>query len=109
MAADHLLENILEALQQVSQYPFSGSELIVGGRRPRAYRKLYVHPYNIFYRIIDETVVVMRVLHEKMDGMPCLSRKHYSKIPKSHFIFDAHGACGFSARPPGFAARPEEL
>ena len=67
MAADRLLDNLLAALQQASEHPFSGSEIVVGGRRPRVYQKLYVHPYNIYYRVINETIVVMRVLHERMD------------------------------------------
>ena len=68
MAADRLLDGILAALDQASQFPFSGDEVVVGSkRRIRVYQRLYVHPYNIFYRIIDERIVVMRVLHERMD------------------------------------------
>ena len=67
MAADRLLDNILAALKQASEHPYSGSEVTVGGRRPRVYLRLYVHPYNIFYRVINETIIVMRVLHERMD------------------------------------------
>lgn len=68
MAADRLLEGILSALDQASRFPFSGDQVAVGGRRRvRLYLRLYVHPYNIFYRIIDEKIVVMRVLHERMD------------------------------------------
>ena len=67
-AADRLLDGILAALDQVSRFPFSGDEVVIGGkRRVRIYQRLYVHPYNIFYRIIDEKIVVMRVLHERMD------------------------------------------
>ena len=66
-ASDKLLDGILEALGQVSQFPYSGTEITVGGRRQRKYYRLYVHPYNIFYRIIQGRIVVMRVLHERMD------------------------------------------
>ena len=68
MAADRLLDSILAALEQASRFPYSGDEVVVGTkRRIRVYQRLYVHPYNIFYRIIDEKIVVMRVLHERMD------------------------------------------
>ena len=68
LAAEGLLEKILAVLDQASKFPFSGEEVVVGTkRRARLYLKLYVHPYNIFYRIIDERIVVMRVLHERMD------------------------------------------
>lgn len=68
MAADRLLDEILAALNQASRFPFSGDEIVVGSKqRSRMYLRLYVHPYNIYYRIIDEKIVVMRVLHERMD------------------------------------------
>ena len=66
-AAKKLLEGILAALDQASRFPYSGTEIMVGGRRPRKYYRLYVHPYSIYYRVIRDTVVVMRVLHERMD------------------------------------------
>lgn len=68
MAADRLLSEILCALERASHFPFSGDEVVVGGkRRTRLYLRLYAHPYNIIYRIIDEKIVVMRVLHERME------------------------------------------
>lgn len=68
-AADRLLDGILSALEQASRFPFSGDTVVIGGkRRARVYQRLYVHPYNIYYRVIDEKIVVMRILHEKMDA-----------------------------------------
>ncbi len=67
-AADDLLNGILRALQRVSDFPYSGSETVIGTRRPRTYYRLYVHPYNIYYRIVQDKIVVMRVLHERMDA-----------------------------------------
>ena len=66
-ASDDLLEAILVALEQASHFPHSGSEIVIGSRRPRHYYRLYAHPYNIYYRVIEEKIVVMRVLHERMD------------------------------------------
>lgn len=67
-AADKLLEGIVEALDRVSRYPFSGAEAFIGGRKPRRYFRLYVHPYVLYYRVIEDRIVVMRVLHERMDA-----------------------------------------
>ena len=68
-AADRLLDKILAALDQASQFPFSGDEVFVGGKiRSRLYHRLYVHPYHIYCRILDEKIVVMRVPHERMDA-----------------------------------------
>lgn len=38
-----------------------------GAAGRRRYRQLYVRPYHIYYRVIEEKIVVMRVLHERMD------------------------------------------
>ena len=69
MAADRLLTGILAALDQASRFPFSGSEISVGGKgKTRFYQRLYVQPYHIYYRIVEEKIIVMRVLHERMDA-----------------------------------------
>ena len=69
MAADRLLTGILAALDQASRFPFSGSEISVGGKgKIRFYQRLYVQPYHIYYRIVEEKIIVMRVLHERMDA-----------------------------------------
>lgn len=64
---DALLEDILKKLAQAAEFPGSGAEIVVGRRVVRKYYRLYARPYNIFYRITDDTVLVMRVLHERMD------------------------------------------
>ena len=66
-AADDLYSNILKALEQAAEFPYSAMEVLVGKRFQRHYYKLYVKPYGIYYRIIQDTIIVMRVLHERMD------------------------------------------
>lgn len=66
-AADDLYSNILKALEQAAEFPYSAMEVLVGKRFQRRYYKLNVKPYNIYYRIIQDTIIVMRVLHERMD------------------------------------------
>ena len=63
-AADRLYDDILEKLNQVSQHPYFAPEIMIGRR---VYRKVYVHPYNLYYRIVHDRILVMRVLHERMD------------------------------------------
>ena len=67
-AADRLLDRILEAMDQASRFPFSAAEVTVGQRCPRRYYRLVVSPYSIYYRVIRDRIVVMRVLHERMDA-----------------------------------------
>lgn len=66
-ASDALLEAILAALDQASHFPYSGTEVMIGSRKPRRYYRIYVRPYSVFYRVIKDRIVVMRVLHERMD------------------------------------------
>lgn len=66
-AADDLLNDILHKLQQIGQFPQTGSELVIPSRYPRRYLRVYAHPYVIYYRIRNDAVIVMRVLHERMD------------------------------------------
>lgn len=65
-AADALYHSIVKALEQVAAFPRSATEISVGGRR--RYFRLHVKPYHVYYRIIDDTILVMRVLHERMDA-----------------------------------------
>ncbi len=67
-AADRLLDQLLAALDQLSRFPLSAPEVLIGGRHPRKYYLVPVPPYNIYYRIIGERIVVMRVVHERMDA-----------------------------------------
>lgn len=66
-AADRLFDGIQRALEQLQLFPLSGVEVLIGGRRPRRYHRLYVHPYCIFYRVYSDRIVVMRVLRKRMD------------------------------------------
>ncbi len=38
-------------------------------------RSVLVHPYGIFYRVNDDTVEVVRMLHERRDFASALSKK----------------------------------
>lgn len=66
-AADDLLDRILARLRQAAEFPQSGEEITIGGRWKRKYYQLYARPYRIFYRVEKDRVLVMRVLHERMD------------------------------------------
>ncbi len=66
-AADALLEDILARLRQAAQFPQSGAEIVVGTRSARRYYRLYARPYCIYYRVTEDTILVMRVLHQRMD------------------------------------------
>lgn len=62
--ADHYLDRIAEALDLLATHPDIGSDcsdIRAGYRKFRAGRHL------IFYRLADNTLYVVRVLHDQMD------------------------------------------
>lgn len=68
-AAENLLEKINAGITKLGEFPNMGSVLsdeeytiIRNG-----YRFIVVHPYLIFYRIIDHTVIIHRILHGRRD------------------------------------------
>jgi toxin ParE1/3/4 len=67
-AANRLLDELLATLDQISRFPLSAPEVMVGNRRVRRYYRVPVRHYNIYYRIVGEKIIAMRVLHERMDA-----------------------------------------
>lgn len=68
-AAEMMLEKINERIIKLAEFPNMGSVLsdeeytiIQSG-----YRFIVVHPYLVFYRIIDNTVIIHRILHSRRD------------------------------------------
>jgi toxin ParE1/3/4 len=62
--ADSLLHEIAERALGLSQRPFLGrprTELMSG------LRSILVHPYAVIYRVTDDAVEIVRVLHERRD------------------------------------------
>ncbi len=79
LAAEMMLEKISGGIARLAELPNMGSVLsdeeytIIH----RGYRFIVIHPYLIFYRIIDNTVIIHRILHGRRDYL----RK----------LFDVHG------------------
>lgn len=67
-AAGKLLDAIQAVIGRLSQYPHSGSAADIHGMRRYHYHKAPVPPYVIYYRIHNETLLIVRVLHERMDA-----------------------------------------
>ena len=67
-AADRLYRQMLDAMERAGQFPYAAEEIVVGSRRPRRYYRLSVPPYHLYYRTLGEDVLIMRVLHQRMDA-----------------------------------------
>ena len=67
--AEILLEKFNESILKLSNFPNLGSVLSADEFTliSDGYRFLVVHPYIIFYRIIEESIVIHRILHGRRD------------------------------------------
>ncbi len=68
-AAEALLKKINTGITKLAEFPNMGSilsdeeyNLVSGG-----YRFIVIQPYLVFYRIIDRTIIIHRILHGRRD------------------------------------------
>lgn len=68
-AAQTMLEKIDEGITRLAEFPNMGSVLSEEEYTmiQRGYRFIVVQSYLVFYRIIDDTVVIHRILHGRRD------------------------------------------
>ena len=70
-AAEKLLSNMYENIKKLLDFPEMGaviSEEDAPGAQ-RGYRRIVVAPYSIFYRVLDDRIVIARVLHGRQNWM----------------------------------------
>ena len=73
-SAEMMLERLNERIANLAEFPNMGSVLpdeeytIIR----RGYRFIVIHPYLVFYRIIDNTVIIHRILHSRRDYLRAL-------------------------------------
>ena len=70
-AAGKLRVSIYEGIKKLSDFPEMGSvipeEDAPGAQR--GYRRIVVSPYSIFYRVLEDRIVIARVLHGRQNWM----------------------------------------
>lgn len=62
-AAGKMLNNIMQSLRHLENFPHSGAPLLERSLKKFNFRIVIVDPYIAFYRFIDNKVYVHRVLH----------------------------------------------
>jgi toxin ParE1/3/4 len=70
-AAEKLLVSIYEGIRKLSDFPEMGA-VIAEEDAPgaqRGYRRIVVSPYSIFYRVMEDHIVIARVLHGRQNWM----------------------------------------
>ena len=67
--AEMMLEKINKEIVKLVEFPNMGSVLSEEEYTiiQRGYRFIVVHPYLVFYRITDNTVIIFRILHGRRD------------------------------------------
>ena len=74
--ADHVLEQIEKALSKLSEFPERGAypkDLLALGIRE--YREIFLKPYRIIYRVMDQNVYVLLVVDGRRDMQSLLQRR----------------------------------
>ena len=68
-AAETLLEKLDQQIKALTDFPNRGSVLSEDEYSliQRGYRFIVVYPYLVFYRIVDDTVIIHRILHGRRD------------------------------------------
>ncbi len=62
-AAARMLDNIMQALRRLKNFPHSGAPLQDHPLKKFNFRMVIIEPYLAFYRFIDNKIYVYRVLH----------------------------------------------
>lgn len=70
-AAEGLLSRFRHALEQLRQFPMLGVAFVAiedEPLRPGA-RFIVVEPYLVFYRVLEDAIVILRILHARRDSL----------------------------------------
>lgn len=65
--AEFMLDKIMNSIDNLSTFPLSGVILDEKFLNNYNFRMIIVKPYILFYRFIDDTIYIYRVLHGAMD------------------------------------------
>ncbi|MDZ7836940.1 MAG: type II toxin-antitoxin system RelE/ParE family toxin [Actinomycetota bacterium] len=62
-AANDTLDNIMNSLRRLEDFPQSGLPLIDRSMKKFNFKMVIINPYIAFYRFIDGKVIIYRILH----------------------------------------------
>lgn len=73
-AAESMLANIMASLHRLEDFPNSGVKLIAKSLKHYDFRMVITDPYIAFYRLIDNQVLIYRILHGNRDYIRLLKQ-----------------------------------
>jgi len=73
-AAEMLCSRLYNAIAQLADFPEKGAVLPEEDApgAERGYRRIVQNPYIIFYRVLDDKIVIARVLHGRQNWLQSL-------------------------------------
>lgn len=74
-AANEVLERIMTSLKHLEKFPYAGSKVMEGSLNHFEFRMVISEPYIAFYRVIENTVYIYRILHGARDYIQILRNK----------------------------------
>ena len=67
--AERIIDGILDATEILFTYPFSGQQVFLPGGMDSGHRILVFEAYVIVYRVLHNSVQVVRAVHSSLDYM----------------------------------------
>ncbi len=71
---DFLLESIVKELQNLSHFPFSHTLFGYAISQDLEIRYFTIEKYLIFYAVSNETITILRILHEKRNWLKIINQ-----------------------------------
>lgn len=71
-AAERVLNRIMDVLKHLETFPYAGLKVVEESLNHLNLRMIVSEPYIIFYRVLENTVYIFRVLHEARDYLQIL-------------------------------------
>jgi toxin ParE1/3/4 len=71
-AAESVLNRIMNALKHLETSPYDGLKVVEESLVHLNLRMIVSEPYIVFYRVIENTVYIFRILHEARDYLRLL-------------------------------------
>ncbi len=74
-AAERLRTRLYEAIKQLTEFPEKGAVLPEEDApgATRGYRRIVENPYIIFYRVLEDKIIIARVLHGRQNWLQSLN------------------------------------
>ena len=74
-AAKELRKRIYDGIKGLQEFPFKHPAVLEEDApgAERGYRYMVIQPYIVFYRVLDDRIVIVRVLHSKQNWLRLIS------------------------------------